>query len=138
MAEKDRRTELLALTAEIVASHVSNNRVDAGDLPNLIRSVFGALSGAEGGAAAPAARPAPAVPVKRSVTADHVACLECGKKQKMLKRHLRTAHDLSVEQYRQRWDLDADYPVVAPNYALRRRALAKKIGLGTGKRRARR
>lgn len=134
----DRKTELLTLTAEIVASHVANNRVEAGDLPQLIRNVFGALSSAGETSARLTPRSDPAVPVKRSVTADSIACLECGKKQKMLKRHLRTAHDLSVEQYRERWELAADYPVVAPNYALQRRALAKKIGLGTGKRRARR
>ncbi|PJI37639.1 MucR family transcriptional regulator [Ferrovibrio sp.] len=134
------RSELLALTAEIVAAHVSNNKVDAGELPALIRQIYGTLveigasaSGADG-AARSGDRPAPAVPVKKSVTPDYIICLEDGKKLKMLKRHLMSHYQLTPEQYRERWGLPPDYPMVAPNYAIRRQVLAKKIGLGKGRR----
>lgn len=133
------RSELLALTAEIVAAYVSNNRIDAGELPALIRQVYATLGGIgaapAAGAAQPAAdRPVPAVPVKKSVTPDYIVCLEDGRKLKMLKRHLMSHYKLTPEQYRERWGLPADYPMVAPNYAIRRQVLAKKIGLGKGRR----
>ncbi|HEX6957023.1 MAG TPA: MucR family transcriptional regulator [Ferrovibrio sp.] len=141
MGDTADKSELLALTAEIVAAHVSNNRLDAGDLPGLIRNVYGTLAGIDGraGAAAPklAERPAPAVSVKKSVTPDYIVCLEDGKKLKMLKRHLMSHYNLTPEQYRERWGLPPDYPMVAPNYALHRQVLAKKIGLGRGRRRGR-
>lgn len=119
--------DLLALTAEIVSAHVTNNAVRAADLPQLIHDVHRAL--ADLGGAAPAGRPA--VPVKQSVLPDYIVCLEDGKKLKMLRRHLKTAYGLTPEQYRERWHLPADYPMVAPNYAKTRSRLAKKIGLGT-------
>lgn len=130
MAEENNREELLALTTEIVASYVSNNTVNASEIPAVIEQVFKTLStvGAEGGVHAD--RPQPAVPIKKSITPDHIICLEDGKKLKMLKRHLKTAYDMSPQQYRERWGLPADYPMVAPNYAERRSQLAKDIGLG--------
>ncbi len=133
MTEQPDRSELLALTAEIVASHVSNNEVPVGELPNLIQQVYGTLAsvGEAGGVGPSAERPQPAVPVKKSVHPDYVICLEDGKKLKMLKRHLKTAYNMTPEQYRERWGLSPDYPMVAPNYARQRSALAKKIGLGT-------
>ena len=139
MANAADRSELLALTAEIVAAHVSNNRLEAGDLPGLIRQVYGTLAGIDGAGNAPSRapeRPAPAVSLKKSVTPDYIVCLEDGKKLKMLKRHLMSHYGLTPEQYRERWNLPADYPMVAPNYALHRQALAKKIGLGKGRRRS--
>lgn len=138
MAEQPETSELLALTTNIVASHVSNNSVASTELPQLIQQVYAALSSAGGSAAAAApARPQPAVPIKRSVTPDFIICLEDGKKLKMLKRHLKTRYNMTPDEYRERWDLAPDYPMVAPNYAAQRSTLAKKIGLGT-KRRARR
>jgi predicted transcriptional regulator len=139
MASPADRSELLALTAEIVAAHVSNNKLEAGDLPALIRQVYGTLAGigmepAELVAGGAADRPAPAVPVKKSVTPDYIVCLEDGKKLKMLKRHLMSHYKLTPEQYRERWGLPPEYPMVAPNYAIRRQVLAKKIGLGKGRR----
>lgn len=139
MASPADRSELLALTAEIVAAHVSNNKLEAGELPALIRQVYGTLAGvgaepAELVAGGAADRPAPAVPVKKSVTPDYIVCLEDGKKLKMLKRHLMSHYKLTPEQYRERWNLPPEYPMVAPNYAIRRQVLAKKIGLGKGRR----
>ena len=135
---KDNQTELLQLTADIVASHVSNNSVPMAELGQLIRQVYDSLAslGREG-QASPAERPQPAVPLRRSITPDYIVCLEDGKKLKMLKRHLKTAYNMSPEEYRERWGLPADYPMVAPNYAEQRRELAKKIGLGTTRRRRR-
>lgn len=125
--------DMLALAARIVASHVANNAVDASALPGLIHEVFRALSGL--GQSAPAAvekkAQVPAVPWKKSVFPDYIVCLEDGKKLKMLKRHLKTAYGMSPDQYRERWGLAADYPMVAPSYAKHRSSLAKKIGLGT-------
>lgn len=127
--------DLLGLTARIVAAHVANTSVDAASLPALIHEVFRALAGL--GAAAPAApvekkaAQQPAVPWKKSVFPDYIVCLEDGKKLKMLKRHLKTAYDLTPETYRERWGLPPDYPMVAPNYANHRSSLAKKSGLGT-------
>jgi predicted transcriptional regulator len=132
MTEKTNHIELLELTTEIVAAHVGNNNVAQADLPQLIQSVYRSLSEVGASAAAPEAeRPRPAVPVKRSVFPDYIICLEDGKKLKMLKRHLKTAYGMTPEEYRERWGLAADYPMVAPNYAERRSELAKKIGLGT-------
>ncbi|HZD26337.1 MAG TPA: MucR family transcriptional regulator [Alphaproteobacteria bacterium] len=129
--------ELLTLTADIVASHVSNNGVPVSELPQLIQQVYGTLA-ALGQETAPAQeRPEPAVPIRKSVTPDYIICLEDGKKLKMLKRHLKTAYNMTPEQYRERWGLPQDYPMVAPNYANQRRELAKKIGLGTSRRRRR-
>jgi predicted transcriptional regulator len=125
---------LITLTADIVSAHVSNNSVAVSDLPLLINNVHGALSGL-GGKETPAPRPEPAVSIRSSVKPDYVVCLEDGKKLKMLKRHLMTHYDMTPDEYRQKWGLNADYPMVAPNYAEQRRQLAKKIGLGTKRRR---
>ncbi len=121
---------LITLTADIVAAHVSNNSVSVNDLPQLISNVHGALSGLSG-ATREAERPEPKVPVRSSVKPDYIVCLEDGKKLKMLKRHLMTHYQMTPDQYRQKWGLAADYPMVAPNYAEQRRTLAKSIGLGT-------
>ena len=126
-------SELLTLTADIVASHVSNNGVPVSELPQLIQQVYTTL--AELGKEVPPVeeKPQPAVPIRKSITPDYIICLEDGKKLKMLKRHLKTAYDMTPDQYRERWGLASDYPMVAPNYAERRRDLAKKIGLGTSR-----
>ena len=126
---------LLNLTADIVAAHVSNNSVAVNDLPNLIQNVHNALSGISGKNSAPEAKPEPKVPVRSSVKPDYIVCLEDGKKLKMLKRHLMTHYNLTPDQYRQKWGLSSDYPMVAPNYAEQRRTLAKSIGLGTKRKR---
>lgn len=126
---------LLTLTADIVAAHVSNNSVAVNDLPNLIQNVHGALTGISESRSAPEARPEPKVPIRSSVKPDFITCLEDGKKQKMLKRHLMTNHNMTPAEYREKWGLGADYPMVAPNYAEQRRTLAKSIGLGTKRRR---
>jgi predicted transcriptional regulator len=137
MTEQSNQNELLALTTQIVAAHVANNTVAVTDLPQLIHEVFRTLASV-GTAPVVLERPQPAVPVKKSVTPDYIICLEDGKKLKMLKRHLKTAYNMSPEEYRDRWGLAADYPMVAPNYALHRSSLAKKIGLGTKPRKRRR
>jgi predicted transcriptional regulator len=139
MADNNNPSELLVLTTEIVSSHVSNNTVALSDLPHLIQQVYVTLAGIGGGGTpAPAAqRPQPAVAFKKSVTPDYIVCLEDGRKLKMLKRHLKTAYNMTPDEYRERWNLPPDYPMVAPNYAKQRSSLAKKIGLGT-KPRARR
>jgi predicted transcriptional regulator len=121
---------LLALTAQIVAAHVSNNGVAPDSVPALISSVFHTLSGIEN-VTVEAEKQEPAVPVKKSVFPDYLVCLEDGKKLKMLKRHLRTAYNMTPEQYREKWGLPSSYPMVAPDYAAKRSTLAKKIGLGT-------
>ncbi|WP_207455801.1 MucR family transcriptional regulator [Azospirillum sp. SYSU D00513] len=126
---------LLSLTTEIVAAHVSNNTVPVGDLPTLIEQVYKSLSNVGVEPVVVEERPQPAVPIKKSVTPDFIICLEDGKKLKMLKRHLKTAYNMSPEEYRDRWGLPADYPMVAPNYARQRSSLAKQIGLGTRARR---
>jgi predicted transcriptional regulator len=123
------RPELLGLASEIVSAHVRNNAVAADQLPVLIQQVFNALATVEQATAAPP-KPESAVTVRQSVTAGHIVCLDCGKHFSMLKRHLMTDHKLTPEQYRQRWELPRSYPLVAPNYANTRSALAKKIGLG--------
>ena len=125
---------LLTLTADIVAAHVSNNSVAVNDLPNLIQNVHAALTGISRTSSAPEARPEPKVPIRSSIKPDFIVCLEDGKKLKMLKRHLMTHYQLTPDQYRQKWGLAADYPMVAPNYAEQRRTLAKAIGLGTKRR----
>ena len=133
MADGNNNNEiLLTLTTEIVAAHLSANTVAAEEIPNIIQRVYGTLAGLGGGSGAGAAdRPQPAVPIKKSVTPDYIICLEDGKKLKMLKRHLKSAYNMTPEQYRERWGLSADYPMVAPNYASKRSSLAKEIGLGT-------
>ena len=128
---------LLTLTADIVAAHVSNNSVAVNDLPNLIQNVHGALTGISARQSAPEAKPEPRVPIRSSVKPDFIVCLEDGKKLKMLKRHLMTHYNMTPDEYRQKWGLSADYPMVAPNYAEQRRALAKSIGLGTKRRKTR-
>ena len=129
--------ELLELTTEIVAAHISNNTVAMGEIPELIQQVYRTLSTVGANGAAAPERPQPAVPVRKSVTPDYIICLEDGKKLKMLKRHLKTAYNMTPEEYRERWNLGPDYPMVAPNYAAQRSSLAKKIGLGTRARRRR-
>ena len=128
--ETDMTETLITLTSDIVAAHVSNNSVAVDDVPTLISNVYSALSGLGGSGSVEETRPDPAVSVRASVKKDHIICLDCGKKMKMLKRHLSTEHDMSPEEYRQRWELPSDYPMVAPDYADTRRDLAKKIGLG--------
>ena len=136
MTEQPNISELLEFTTEIVAAHAGNNTVAPDDLPRLIQDVYKTLSGL--GSAVPAQeRPKPAVAIKKSVFPDYIICLEDGKKLKMLKRHLKTAYNMTPEEYRERWGLPADYPMVAPNYAKHRSNLAKKIGLGTKPRRRR-
>ena len=128
---------LLTLTADIVAAHVSNNSVAVNDLPNLIQNVHQALTGISATSSVAEAKPEPKVSIRSSVKPDFISCLECGKKQKMLKRHLMTNHEMTPADYRQKWGLSSDYPMVAPNYAEQRRTLAKSIGLGTKRRRTR-
>ena len=127
---------LLALTADIVAAHVGRNSVPVEALPELIRSVHRSLLGTYSPPTPVAEKPNPAVPIKKSIFPDYIVCLEDGKKLKMLKRHLKTAYDMTPDQYRERWGLPQDYPMVAPNYAERRSTLAKQIGLGTQGRRS--
>jgi predicted transcriptional regulator len=131
MTEDFNAGNLLGLTTEIVAAHVSNNAVGTDELPVLISEIHRSLA-ALGAVPEPVPeRLQPAIPVKKSVTPDFIICLEDGKKLKMLKRHLKTAYDMTPEDYRERWNLPPDYPMVAPNYALQRSKLAKEIGLGT-------
>lgn len=131
-AKQDHK-ELLALTTEIVASHVSNNSVPVSDLGKLIEQIYTTLASVGKASQEAEVKLEAAVPVKKSITPAYLICLEDGKKLKMLKRHLKTRYDLTPEQYRERWGLPADYPMVAPNYAEQRRHLAKKIGLGTSR-----
>lgn len=130
MSDNPNISELLEFTTEIVSAHAGNNTVAPEDLPGLIQDVYKTLSGLGTVQAAPE-RPKPAVAVKKSVFPDYLVCLEDGKKLKMLKRHLKTAYNMTPEEYRERWGLPTDYPMVAPNYAKHRSNLAKKIGLGT-------
>jgi len=130
MTEKPNTSELLELTTEIVSAHVGNNDVPLEELPKLIQDVFGTLSQV-GTGAMPQEKPKPAVSPKKSIFPDYIICLEDGKRLKMLKRHLKTSYDMTPDEYRERWGLPADYPMVAPNYAKHRSNLAKKIGLGT-------
>ncbi len=135
MTDAANSSDLLTLTTEIVAAHVSNNTVAVSDLPQLINQVYQSLAGIGKAPVATAERPQPAVSVKRSVHPDYIICLEDGKKLKMLKRHLKTAYNMTPDEYRERWNLQPDYPMVAPNYARQRSKLAKEIGLGTRGRR---
>jgi predicted transcriptional regulator len=128
--ETDMSEMLITLTSDIVAAHVSNNTLSVDEVPTLISTVYGALAGLGGSAPVEETRPEPAVSVRASVKRDHLVCLEDGKKMKMLKRHLMTEHGMTPDDYRQRWGLAADYPMVAPDYAETRRDLAVKIGLG--------
>ncbi|SKA12193.1 MucR family transcriptional regulator [Consotaella salsifontis] len=134
----DNNEMLMELTAEVVAAYVSNNSLPVSDLPGLIADVYGALGRTTAAPQAPQVeKPKPAVPVRKSVHDDYIICLEDGKKFKSLKRHLMTHYNLSPEEYREKWDLPADYPMVAPNYAAARSRLAKQMGLGHKRRRAR-
>lgn len=136
MEEQSAQGEMLiTLTSDIVAAHVSNNSVAVSDLPLLIQNVYGALSQLSSTPAAPEVKQEPAVSVRASIKPDYIVCLEDGKKLKMLKRHLMTHYQMTPDDYRLKWNLPADYPMVAPNYAEQRRSLAKKIGLGTKRRR---
>ncbi len=131
MSEEISREELLGLTTEIVSSYLSNNTIPVDEIPQAIDAVYKSLLSAGNENISSGDRPQPAVPINRSITDDFLICLEDGKKLKMLKRHLKTAYGLSPEEYRERWGLPADYPMVAPSYAKKRSRLAKDIGLGT-------
>lgn len=134
--DEDSNGSLITLTTDIVAAHVSKNSVAINDLPRLIQEVHEALAGVRRGSQEPQPKQEPAVSIRSSVKPDYLVCLEDGKKLKMLKRYLMTHYQMTPEQYRQKWGLSADYPMVAPNYAEQRRSLAKKIGLGTKRRRS--
>ena len=129
MSDQENRSELLELTSEIVAAHVSNNTLAVTDLPQLIQDVYSTLA-TVGTAQSSSGRLQPAVSIKKSVTPDHIICLEDGKKLKMLKRHIKTSYDMTPDEYREKWGLPRDYPMVAPSYAKHRSDLAKEIGLG--------
>ncbi|MEM7664107.1 MAG: MucR family transcriptional regulator [Pseudomonadota bacterium] len=126
----ENHSELLEYTSAIVAAHTANNHVPTADLAESIQSVYATLAGLSVPKEEPPVELVPAVPVKKSVTDEHIICLEDGKKLKMLKRHLKTSYDLTPEEYRAKWSLPYDYPMVAPAYAKKRQELAKKIGLG--------
>ena len=129
--EKVGQEDILRMTTEVVAAYVGNNELPAAQISEVIGAVHKSLSGLQGGAGeSQAARSKPAVPIRRSVTSDYIVCLEDGKKLKMLKRHLRTTYNLTPDEYRAKWGLASDYPMVAPNYAKQRSEFAKKIGLG--------
>ena len=130
--DSHRHSQILTLATEIVASHVSNNSVAVAELPGLIESVFTSLTRLNNGMPVLSSRTEPAVSVRASIKPDYIVCLEDGKKLKMLKRHLMTHYKLKPDAYRAKWNLPSDYPMVAPNYAERRRSLAKTIGLGRG------
>lgn len=131
MSSQTSREELLAFTTEIVSSYLSNNTMPSTEIPGVIEQVFKTLANVNTDVNMTVDRPQPAVPIKKSVTPDYLICLEDGKKLKMLKRHLKTAYGMTPDDYRERWGLPADYPMVAPNYAEQRSKLAKDIGLGT-------
>ncbi len=136
MADNPGDSSYIELTAQIVSAYVGNNSVPSADIANLIGQVHAALRRVSGGQAAAPAEPAkPAVPVKRSINSEYIVCLEDGKKFKSLKRHLRTQYNMTPEQYREKWGLPADYPMVAPAYAAARSQLAKQMGLGQQRRR---
>jgi predicted transcriptional regulator len=135
MADSSGAESYLQLTANIVSAYLSNNTVPSGEIPSLINQVYSALMRVSGSQPAASAEPQkPAVPVKRSITAEYIVCLEDGKKFKSLKRHLRTQYEMTPEKYREKWGLPPDYPMVAPNYAAARSQLAKKMGLGQQRR----
>ncbi len=131
MPDNINHADLLSMTTNIVSAHVSNNIVSKAELPGLIETVYKALGNLSGVAVLSSDHPQPAVPVKKSVHPDYIICLEDGKKLKMLKRHLKSAYGMTPEEYREKWQLPLDYPMVAPNYAEKRSALAKNLGLGT-------
>jgi len=131
MSNETPTNDLMNLTTQIVAAHVGNNTVAISYLPNVIEQVYRALNGLGTEPVPVVEKPQPAVPIKKSVTPDYIICLEDGKQLKMLKRHLKTAYDMTPDEYRDRWGLASDYPMVAPNYAKQRSKLAKQIGLGT-------
>jgi predicted transcriptional regulator len=138
MSDNLASSNYIDLAADIVSAYVSNNSVPSGELPTLISEIHAALVKVAGGTVeAPAEAPKPAVPVKKSVTPDFIVCLEDGKKFKSLKRHLRTQYNMTPEQYREKWGLPVDYPMVAPNYAKARSELAKEMGLGQQRRKRR-
>lgn len=137
MSYEEQTNDLLTLTTEIVAAHVSNNTIGVADLPQLINQVYRSLANIGSEPTPAVERPNPAVSIKKSIQPDYIVCLEDGKRLKMLKRHLKTTYNLTPEQYRDRWGLPPDYPMVAPNYARQRSRLAKEIGLGTRARRGR-
>lgn len=128
--EKTNAGELLRMTAEVTAAYVGNNSLPAAQLPDVIKTIYSSISALDGGAPVGASGLKPIVPIKKSIAPDYIICLEDGKKLKMLKRHLRTSYGMTPEEYRIKWGLPADYPMVAPNYAEQRSAFAKKIGLG--------
>ncbi len=136
VTERPSSGEVLRMTADVVVAYVGNNPLATNDLPGVINTIHASLADliSDGGSAKP---PKPAVPIRRSVTPEFIICLEDGKKLKMLKRHLRTSYNLTPDEYRARWQLGPDYPMVAPNYAKRRSEFAKKIGLGQKARRKR-
>lgn len=129
--------DLLRMTSEVVSAYVKNNPLPTSELTKVIQTIHGSLRSLNGGAESNVQPLRPAVPIKRSVTPDYIICLEDGKQLKMLKRHLRTTYNLSPEEYRAKWGLPPDYPMVAPSYAKQRSAFAKKIGLGHSKKRRR-
>lgn len=137
MSIDDQGNALLTLTADIVVAHVANNSVAVNDLAQLIANVYTALATLGSVAYTPEARAEPKVSIRSSIKPDYIVCLEDGKQMKMLKRHLKTDHDMTPDQYRQKWGLNSDYPMVAPNYSDQRRTLAKSIGLGTKRRKNR-
>lgn len=130
MSDQTSREELLAFTTEIVSAYLSKNTMPSGEIPGVIEQVFKTLANVNKDVNVSVDRPQPAVPIKKSITPDYLVCLEDGKKLKMLKRHLKTAYDMSPQEYRERWGLPPDYPMVAPSYAEKRSKLAKDIGLG--------
>jgi predicted transcriptional regulator len=131
MSDKPVDSAVLGLTAKIVSAHAANHELESGALPKVIRTVYDTLSTIGDTPTAPAEKAQPAVPIRKSIFPDYIICLEDGKRLKMLKRHLSTSYNLTPDQYREKWGLEASYPMVAPNYAERRSALAKEIGLGT-------
>lgn len=136
MADNPGESTYIELTAQIVSAYVGNNSMPSAEIASLIGQVHAALKRVSGGQTVPLAEPVkPAVPVKRSLSSDYIVCLEDGKKFKSLKRHLRTRYNMTPEQYREKWSLPADYPMVAPNYAVARSQLAKQMGLGQQRRR---
>ena len=131
MQQKAEQGEILRMTAEVVAAYVGNNSLSATQLPEVINTVYGTFNRVNGATTFANGQPQKAaIPVRRSITPDYIVCLEDGKKLKMLKRHLRTVYGLSPDEYRAKWGLPTDYPMVAPNYSKQRSAFAKKIGLG--------
>jgi predicted transcriptional regulator len=135
--DESEKSGLIELTADIASAYVSNNAVAAGELPSVIQSIFKALTAVDGPVEAPEQPKTPAVPIKKSLTDDYLICLEDGRKFKSLKRHLRTQYNMSPDEYREKWNLAPDYPMVAPNYAKARSTLAKQMGLGQQRRRKR-